>query len=311
MNQSQFNKYVKKFENAKDKNGQSLEMHSFGVIDKENTFVHRFKNHTGKSDVRSISKTVMTLLVGIVNKQDPEFNEETDVYPLIKDVVDLESEDNLNYLNQLKVKHLLTHTIGYDDILLMRQDIKDTDPYKLIDLLVNHPIVHKPGEHYLYSNAGMYMLSCVLQEYLNEDLFEFAKREFFNKLDITDVEWEYYGSYLAGATRLWLHPEDLLKIGVLLLDEGQGFMTKEWFDKMTSLRFTTPTADTSSRIFRRYGYGYGIWLNNTNIYFGHGTAGQTLVVLPEQETVLITQAELKNVDKEEAIINELVEAIVQ
>ena len=318
--EQEFNQAVEKFEHAKDNNGDKLNMHYFLMKDKDNTLLHRFNGRTEKSDIRSISKTVMTLIVGVVNHLSKEekhefFDENTFVYPVLKDVIHLTNEDNKEYLKEIQIKHLLTHTVGFEDVLLMRDDIKDMDPYSYLDYLVNHPIVHKPGEYYLYSNAGFYLLSAFLQEFLQEDLLTFVKRELFDPLNIEDFHWEKYGNYLAGATRLWLFPEDLLKIGELLLNQGiydnNKLIDKKWFEKMLTLYFHTEEVDTPGANFRRYGYGYGTWLAKKNFYFGHGTDGQTLTILPEQKVILLTQAYQHDVKKLEEILDEVVTNIIE
>src|SRR5690625_492568 len=102
-----------------------------------------------------------------------------------------------------------------------------------INYLVNYPIVYEPGQYYLYSNAGFYLLSVVLEEFLQEDLLSVMSRELFNPLGIETFKWEKYGPYIAGATRLWLLPEDLMKFGELLLNdgkyEGKVLLNKDWY----------------------------------------------------------------------------------
>jgi len=316
MNEQSFKRMIDLFLKKKDKNNESLNMHYLLLKQADRSYLHRFNQRTEMSDIRSISKTVMTLLAGIVSKLSyegkyPPFNEETYIYPIIKDVIHLTNKQNLDHLRKVQVKHLLTHTVGYDEVLLMRQDITDIDPYKYVDLLVNHPIVYKPGEHYLYSNAGFYLLSVVLQEFLQEDLSIFVARELFTPLQIKNYHWEKYGHYLAGATRLWLLPEDLLKIGELLLHNGkfndQQLISENWINKMTSKPIYTEEVDTPDRIFRRYAYGYGIWLaKENNIFFGHGTDGQTLIIVPEKNTIIITLAEQGDMKPIEEILNDII-----
>src|SRR5690625_287951 len=240
MDKQKFERMVNLFLNRKDKNNEPLHMHYLLMKQNEHCYLHRFNDRAEMSDVRSISKTVLTLVTGIVVKLSqegkyPTFHEETFIYPLIQDVIHVTNKENLAHLKQVQVKHLLTHTVGYDEVLLMRQDIIDIDPYRYVDLLANHPIVYKPGEHYLYSNAGFYLLSVVLQEFLQEDLLKFIARELFTPLHIENYHWEKYGEYLAGATRLWLLPKDLLKIGELLLQNGEfnnrQLMLFDWIEK--------------------------------------------------------------------------------
>lgn len=320
MTKKEFDKIVNKFKTTKDNKNNLLNMHYLLIKDKDNCFVHRFNDNREKSDIRSISKTVMALVSGIVNRLSlndkyPSFDEETYIYPIIKKVVNLTNEKNKKYLKKVKIKHLLTHSVGFDEVLLMRDDIKDINPYKYLDYIVNHPIVYEPGEHYLYSNAGIYLLSVVLQEFLKEDLLKFIKRELFKPLNIEDFKWEKYGNYLAGATRLWLYPEDLVKIGELMLNkgryDGKTILSTEWIQKMNKIYYRTKDVDTPGAVFRRYAYGLGIWLAEKDFYFGHGTDGQILTVLPDHNFIIVIQSYQHDIKPIEKIVDDMVKSILK
>lgn len=318
MDKQTFDQIVKQFQDEKDELGQKLKMHYLLVKKENNCFCHRFKKEASPSDIRSISKTVMTLVFGVVMKQAeigklPPIDEETFVYPLLKEAIPITNKNNIDKLKKIQVKHLLTHTVGYDHVLLMRDDIKDMDPYEYATYVVNYPIVHEPGTRYLYSNAGFYLLSIFLQHFLQEDLLIFIERELFNPLGIINFTWEKYGNYLAGATRLWLLPEDLLSIGQLLLNDGkikgESLIAKHWIKKMLTISQITPEFDTPGATLRRFAYGYGIWLAKDRIYFGHGTDGQILIILPEKNTILITLAEQADMTPIETILNKVIEHV--
>lgn len=315
MNETTFQSIVKQFNKATDAHGQSLQMNDLLMMKGEQVFHHNFRDENLPSDVRSISKTVMTFVLGVVMQQAeagkyPPINENTYIYPIIEHIIDLKNDKNLPKLQNIQVKHILTHSIGYEDVLLMRGDIKDRDPYEYVNDLVNHPIIHKPGEYYLYSNAGFYLLSVVLQQFLHEDLSEFIARELFTPLGMTEFTWEKYGDYLAGATRLWLKPTDLLEIGKLFLNNGKvagkPLLSKAWLEKMRRKTYLTPTVDTTDMTFRRYAYGYGLWLPQDNFYFGHGTDGQILAILPEKEAIIITLAEQPDIRPIERIVDQII-----
>ncbi|MDN6161392.1 MAG: beta-lactamase family protein, partial [Atopostipes sp.] len=204
MDSKEFNTLIKEFELIHDQKGRPLEMHSLLVKDKE-TYLHHFRKEKEMSDVRSISKTVLTLVLGRVIQLSVEgkyslINEETFIYPIIKNQFNLKNEENLEKIKRIKIKHLLTHTIGFEDVLMMREDIRDMDPFNYVNYILNYPLIYEPGDYYLYSNAGFYLLSVVLEEFIQEDLTQFLKREFFNLLGIKKFTWEKYGDYLAGAT---------------------------------------------------------------------------------------------------------------
>lgn len=320
MNSNQFNEIVEKFQFAQDKNNESLNMHDLFLKIEGETYAHNFRSKAQPSDVRSISKTILTLALGRVMflanaGKYPPINEESEVYPIIKEVIHLENTVNLAKLQRLKIKHLITHTIGYEDVLLMRDDIASMDSFELLDYVVNYPMVHEPGEYYLYSNAGFYLLSVVLEEFIQEDLTSFLTRELFSPLGIKEFQWDKYGKYLAGATRLWLLPGDLVKFAELFLNQGEvagdSFISKDWIDKMLTISTYTKELDHPDHTFRRYAYGYGTWLAKEPFYFGHGTDGQRLIMLPKEQTIILTLAEQVDTEPIDEILNELVNQVRQ
>lgn len=316
MNSKQFNEIVESFKSAKDKHGASLKMNDFLVKTTDETYAYNFRNEEKPSDVRSISKTILTLALGRVMfladaGKYPPIDEESEIYPIIKEAIHLENTANLAKLKEVKIKHLISHTIGYEDVLLMRGDIASMDAFDLLDYVVNYPIVHESGTRYLYSNAGFYLLSVVLEVFIKEDLTSFLARELFSPLGIEQFQWDKYGKYVAGATRLWLFPADLVKFAELFLNEGEvngkAFISKDWLDKMVTAVTYTKELDDSNYTFRRYAYGYGTWLAKEPFYFGHGTDGQRLIMHPETNTIILTLAEQVDTRPIDAILNRIVE----
>ena len=211
---------INQFKNTQDRKQNKIDIKYFYYQDLTQTYRHNFKEEETLSDIRSISKTVLALVAGIVydekiTYQGQAFNKDFLICPVIKNLVNVKNEHNYKTLNKVTIDHLLSHTIGFDQVLMMRNDIKHMHPDDYLNYIVNTPIMHHPGEQYLYSNAGYYLLSVVLQELLNQDLLNYIYEKLFKPLGIIDYQWEYYGDYLAGATRLWLYPEDLAKIGKL------------------------------------------------------------------------------------------------
>lgn len=308
MDQQQFDGLVDLFESATDGEGNKLAMHYLLVKEGEREFFHAFDGRSEPSDIRSLSKTVMAILAGTVAESRDDFDDDTPVWPIIEGLCTLTEESNRHMWEKVKIKHLLNHTIGFDRVLMMRGDIADMDPADYLNYIVNEPIVHEPGTHYLYSNAGFYTLSVVLQELLGEDLQDYANRVLFGPLEITDYRWERYGRYLAGATRLWLDPHDLLKIGELLLDGGQGIVSPQWIERMKQFTDFTPAQDTPTNpYFRRWAYGSSLWLSNKNgIFFGHGTDGQSLAIIPDRQAVVITTAHQGDVVRLEELVDKAI-----
>lgn len=308
MNQEKFHQVVKTF-------NPNLNIHYLLIKQDENSYCHAFNNRQKPSDIRSISKTVLTLVAGILmdlsaQGKYPHFDQDTLVFPLLEDAITLTNFANKPMLEKTKIKHLLTHTIGYDKVLLMRDDIADLDPFTYLDHVINTPIKYEPGDYYLYSNAGFYLLSAVLQEFLKEDLLDFIDRYLFKPLEITSYDWEKYGHYLAGATRLKMYPEDLVKIGQVLMNQGvygrSKIVNPQFIEKMLRPTTYTSNIDKPNAIFRRYAYASGIWLAKEPIFFGHGTDGQRLVMIPEKNTIIVILAHEGDTDTIEKIVNDII-----
>ena len=319
MNRKDFEEIVNTFETRNDSQGQNLNMHSLLVSIDDNVFLHRFNKQNELADIRSISKTILAMVTGIVRDLSQKgyyhpFDENSYIYPILKYKINISNETNLNYLKKIKVKHLLTHTMGYDKVLLMRGDIADMDPFTYLDYIMNQPIVYEPGDHYLYSNAGLYTLSALLEEFIQEDLLEFIDRHLFSKLNIENFHWEKYGNYLAGATKLWLSAESLLKVGKLLMNYGrynnQEIIKNDWVEKTIQPTSIIKDNKSPNTYFKKHAYGMGIWLGENDIFFGSGTDGQSLVVIPEKNSIIVTLAEQKDVEPLESIIDYIVKEII-
>ncbi|MGC5615099.1 serine hydrolase domain-containing protein [Georgenia sp. Z1491] len=308
MDSQQFDGLVDLFESARDRDGDPLNMHYLLIKQGETEHLHAFGGRTERSDIRSLSKTIMALLTGTIVKSRDDVDEDTPVWPILEPLSTLTREENREKLQRVRIKHLLNHTIGFNEVLMMRGDIADMDPADYLDYIVNSPIMHEPGTHYLYSNAGFYLLSIVLQELLGEDLEAYADRVLFRPLGITGYTWERYGKYVAGATRLWLTPHDLLAVGEVLLHGGQGIVSARWIERMKQFTDFTPGVDTPTNpLFRRWAYGSSLWLSNRRgIFFGHGTDGQTLAIVPDRQAVVVTTAHQVDVVRLEELVDKAI-----
>ena len=246
-------------------------------------------------NIRSIAKTVMAIANGIlIEKSNEKYNLETFIYPYLKNELTINNTENLEYIKKIKVKHLLTHTMGYDEPLLMSKDIPTIDNDKLVSYSLNYPIKYEPGRYFKYSNVGYYILSCLMDKLLNEGTYEFINNNLFGKIGITNPRWDRYGSHLAGATKLYLSDLDLLKIGKIILGKGkfEGInLVASKYIKMMS----TPIIKTSSFSKYKYisenSYGLGIWISNEGVIFATGTGGQIIAILPKEEIIIVTTNE--------------------
>ena len=297
MNKYIFQSVVEKFQNATDKNGDFLDMDSLMISQGDEVYKHKFKGEDSLHNLRSVSKPIIGLTLGIAIENGLKLGGETitletKIFPFFKDKIEITNYKNILKLEEVSLKHLLTNTIGYADGLLFSNDIADKDPFTFLDYIFNYDITYNPGETFIYSNVGPYIISALIQEELEMNLAEWVSRNLFQKIGIKNFEWKNYGNYCAGATGLKMSHDDLHKIGHILLDKGlykgQQLVRSDWIEAMTKIQVLTPTMYDDERVFPKYGYGFYIYICKNGNYYIDGTDGQYLIVLRDKGILITT-----------------------
>ena len=297
MNDSTFQSVVMKLEIAKDKEGNSLNMDSIFITQGSDTFHHYFTNDQVLNDLRSISKPIISFAIGIAIHEGlmirgERLSLETRIFPFFRDMVSITNSSNLPILERITLRHVLTHTMGYADGLLFSKDIKDRDHSTLLEYVLNYDLVYEPGQTFVYSNVGPYIISALIQEELGLNLADWIKTMLFNKIDISKYEWKNYGKYCAGASGLRLSNVDLHKIGEILLNKGkfkgEQVVPQDWIAMMTSVQVLTPTMYDETRVFPKYGYGFYLYICKNGSFYCDGTDGQYLIVVKDKGILITT-----------------------
>lgn len=245
-----------------------------------------------KLNIRSVAKTIMTLTVfKLMEDTSFDINLDTKIYPYIYKKIKLTNKKNLKYLEEIKLDNLLTHSIGYAYPLLMTRDIKGMDEYGLLNYAINYPISYRPASKFLYSNVGYYLLSVFMETILETSLYEYIDRNFFKILSIKSPRWDSYGSYLVGASKLYLSSVDMLKFGEIILNKGlyKGLriLNKESIEKILEISYTNPNSSRLNYLTEDY-YCRGIWLSKEDIIFASGCGGQIIAILEDENIIIVT-----------------------
>ena len=138
---------------------------------------------------------------------------------------------------RVTIHDVLSHKIGFNKGLL-DIDVDDASKYKTfnyLDIVFNTKLVYEPGEVYQYSDAAYYLLSRVVYEVSGLDLEDFLRPILMEKMKFKELAMSKcpYG-YSMGATGLYLRTEDMIKLGILFLNEGiyddVQIVSKEWIN---------------------------------------------------------------------------------
>ncbi len=239
-------------------------------------------------DVRSVTKSIMSTLVGIaVDKQiiKSEKNKIGDYLDIYAHTLDTNKE-------AIKISEILSMTSGIsgNELVNAYEYINWLNAPHQIAFTLNKVSDQKPGKRFTYNSGVSHLLSGVLTNASHESCYQFAQKNLFQALGITDFKWQTDNQgYYNGGAGLQLAPKDMLKFGQLYLNKGvyNGIrvVSEDWITKATSFKISTNGID-------KYGkyYGYLWWIGNVgkhNYYFAGGYGGQLIVVVPDLDLIVI------------------------
>ncbi len=200
-------------------------------------------------------------------------------------------------MQKLKIKHLLTMTVGQDYGTFVK-DAKFKEDF--IKYFLTYYVENEPGSVFLYNNASTCVLAAIIERRCGQSLEEYLKPRLFNPLCITDYVWEKsHESICYGAMGLSIKTEDMAKYGQLLLQNGRyngkQLVRPDYLKDATSMHIIQPPQSPDWNA----GYGYQYFLNAREDSFrSDGAFGQLCVVVPKHNLVVVTTAGLYDMQKE-------------
>jgi CubicO group peptidase (beta-lactamase class C family) len=249
-----------------------------------------------KHDLRSISKSVTSLLVGIALSEGKFPALDSSVFDAFPDYADLKTPEKA----RITFRDLLTMSAGLaweenlpwnDPRNNEREMIMAADPFRYI---LSQPVAVPPGTVYAYSGGGTSLLGETLVRSTGRPLRDYAREKLFQPIDAPDFEWLDAGvsGKLGAFGSLRMRPRDAAKLGRLLLTDGQ-WNGKQVIPAGWSAESIKPRINGEGLFF----YGYQWWLgrsfrNGGELTWtaGVGLGGQRLYVVPSLDLVVMINA---------------------
>lgn len=248
--------------------------------------------------VMSVTKSVMALLIGIA---------------IDKGIIDSVDQLMSEYLtaagykvtadkSRITIKHLLTMSSGlpWAEINVSSSEyVTWVNSADQVQYMLDKNFEYEPGTHFNYNSGGSHLLSVILTQAAGISAVEFANQNLFEPLGIGKRNWSVdKKGYNYGSSSLSLSPNDMIKIGKLILNnglyEGNRIISSGWISQATNFQITT-----NNVLPYHSGYGYCFWIDEINghpIKFGMGWAGQFLVVVPDLNLIAIAQNNWDGID---------------
>lgn len=200
------------------------------------------------------------------------------------------------FLANLKVKHLLTMSVGQDP------DPSPTIPglaEPWVKAFLATPILNEPGSRFLYNSMATYMLSAIVTKVTGQKVIDYLRPRLFEPLGITDIDWETDPQGInTGGWGFRIRTEDMAKFGQLLLQKGvwnkRQVLPAAWVEEATTKKILqSPEVPDDQRQNSDWlqGYCYQFWRCRHNGFRADGAFGQYIIVLPEQDAVIAITSE--------------------
>jgi CubicO group peptidase (beta-lactamase class C family) len=234
-------------------------------------------------EIHSVTKNFISALIGILISKKKLFSVDEKVSKIFPEFLEYNSSE---FAKDLKVKHLLTMTSGFDwndDNYNCWLRSKDR-----IKSALSEKFINKPGEKFSYDNRSTYLLSGIIDKFYPKKSIEFANNELFKPLGIKNVKWETDSNkILNGGTGLLLSSREIAKLGFLYMNdgdwEGKNIIDKNWIEESVTIKEKYTN-------FKDESYGYLWWIkdiDNYKCYFARGYGGQLLYVIPELDVIFV------------------------
>ena len=263
-------------------------------------------------DLRSISKSITSLVVGIAFDHGWLKDLDTSVFSFFPEYAELRTPEK----DKITLRDLLTMSAGFvwdESVPYSRIDNSERpmdeapDPYRHV---LSQPMEGPPGKYYNYCGCSAALLGAILKKVSGKPFDALAHDELLTPLAIAGPAWDTFrGRFRNGDLMphagFRLRPRDLAKIGQMVLDRGKWqdrqVVSADWIAQSTA-----PQINGEGIYF----YGYQWWLGRSLVakreidwIAGFGLGGQRLYIVPDKRLVVVVNAGLYDQPLQAAVGN--------
>ncbi len=270
-------------------------------------------------DVRSATKSVVSILFGIARAEGAIEDLDAPVFDYFPELADLRTPERM----RVRIRDVLTMTSGlhWDERTYPYTDVRNSeiamdiaaDPYRYV---LSQTVDSPPGTRFNYSGGDVALVAAIITRATRTPIEVYAKQKLFDPLGIREFEWSKGNGVPRAASGLRLTTRDMGKIGVMMLDGGR------WAGAQVVAQ-SWVAASTSSQVHvegdRICGtnYGYLWWLHGgcastpaAPSFAGIGNGGQRIWVVPSRKLVVVSTAGLYNDPKQADVATALLAGVL-
>ncbi len=261
-----------------------METAAFLIIQNDSILTEKYYNgYDENSVINSFSMSKTLIYVSLAKAIEEGY-----VNSLEQKVIDFIPELKGPFASELKVIDLASMHSGLKwtepslnpfSVLAKTYFVKD-----LNKLMLEQPIIKKPGVNFQYSSGDYQILSILIERATGEKITDYFSKHFWKKMNAEqDAIWQL-DSYESGNAKAFCcfstNARDLSRIGKLYLNNGNWNGEQLVDSSFIKTSFTTKDSPI---------YGIGIWVDNYKGYeigMIRGHLGQYVIFIPEKELII-------------------------
>lgn len=265
----------------------------YGCIDQGNERLEEFGQPDSCLDSRpiySITKSIVSLLLGIWFKDHPQFNVNSYLAPSLPLPKGCDER-----WNRLTVAHVLTqcsglkwHEMGVtwgpkNPLWVMEEQSENW-----VEHLLQISFSTEPGRHFMYNSGASHLLTHWMQSNMKEDLLHYAQKNLFEPLGIPILKEPGQGLYwlrspqgvVSGGKGIFCTGRNLPAIAKLVAQGGlwlgNQIVPKAWLDQCLQVQHK------GHHLYGQYGYQW--WIHDQSIVAAMGFGGQFVLIHRDSAT---------------------------
>jgi CubicO group peptidase (beta-lactamase class C family) len=260
-----------------------------------NAWWHPYYRRGDLHTLQSVTKTITSVVIGTAVTRGEFPSLDTPVLSFFDSGTVAHVDERKR---RMTVRHLLTMTAGLDwDEAKSYGDTTNTaiqleGSYDWVRFAIDRPMSEEPGTRFNYNSGATELLAHVFRRATGVDIEEYAARQLFVPIGITDWHWKRTPAGVVDTEGgLYLRSEDLARIWYLFLRGGTWDGTRVVSPEWVRASLTPAIATGPSPAAPRYGLKWWLYRNPTDttrtVWAGNGFGGQFPMVVPEDDLVVV------------------------
>lgn len=191
------------------------------------------------------------------------------------------------------VNYLRLSGITVEDLLTMRSTVSFSEADAMVSEdwitgFLSSETSGEAGTTFKYNSMNSYMLAALITRITGKSVSDYLRETIFGALGITDFYWELSPDGIEkGGWGLYLFPDDLAKLGQLVLSggvvSGKRLISKKYLQSALSAGVIAPPS------YGDFNYGYHMWYGRTQDKFlFNGMLGQNMLCYRNNGIIIVS-----------------------